>query len=421
MLQWNDLYPYSAIHVVQIPGGLDGPRLRDGIAAVLEARGLTNLNLNRAKAAYRYEGGAPNCEVRILPGEPDPRPALHAEMEVQLNTPFAATERFDPFRFFACPAGDSFFLGLTYFHPAADAESVVLLMKDLTDGYLQKITPQELPALDVYPDGRSHLLGRHSRVLMRRVARLPKQIRLMRQTCRPRYRSAGDFRNGFRFFSLAPESLRALIWAAKSWRVTVNDLLMAVLMKALAPLAGKRLQAKKRRNLSLGCIVNLRRDLGVDSRRTFGLFLGSFAVTHAVPEELGLRGLAGDIGRQTLAIKQARLYLGTPLELGFARFTQRFFSLELRQSFYQKNYPLWGGITNMNLNALWGRPDEPGPMDYFRGVSTGPATPLVLSVTTVRDRANIGLSYRSTVFTPEEIEQVKDRFLDQLERIKESA
>jgi hypothetical protein len=60
-------------------------------------------------------------------------------------------------------------------------------------------------------------------------------------------------------------------------------------------------------------------------------------------------------------------------------------------------------------------------MDYFRGVSTGPATPLVLSVTTVRDRANIGLSYRSTVFTPEEIEQVKDRFLDQLERIKESA
>jgi hypothetical protein len=342
-------------------------------------------------------------------------------MERQLNTPFMPAERFSPFRFFAAPAGDSFFLGLTYYHPAADAESVVLLLKDLAEAYLKKVSPQELAALDVYPDNRSHLLGRHARVLLRRVARLPKQIRLMRHSQRPPYRNAADFRNGFTFFSLAPENLRALIWTGKSWRVTVNDLLMALLMKALSPLAGNRLQAKKRRNISLGCIVNLRRDLDVDSRRTFGLFLGSFAVTHAVPEELGLRMLAGDIGRQTLAIKQDKLYLGTPLELVFARSMQRFFSPELRKSFYQKNYPLWGGITNMNLNALWGGRDEPGPMDYFRGVSTGPATPLVLSVTTVRDRANIGLSYRSTVFAPEEIEKLKCRFLDHLEQLKESA
>jgi hypothetical protein len=421
MLQWNDLHPYSAIHVVQIPGALEERRLRSGIAAVLEARGLTNLTLNRAKAGFCYENGPASCEVKLLPGSEDPRPALYAEMERQLNTPFLSAERFSPFRFFAAPASDSFFLGLTYFHPAADAESVVLLLKDLAEAYLKKVSPQDLTALDVYPDNRSHLLGRHARVLMRRVARLPQQIRLMRRSQRPPYRAVGDFRNGFTFFSLAPESLRALIWAGKSWHVTVNDLLMALLMKALSPLAGKRLQAKKRRNISLGCSVNLRRDLEVDSRRTFGLFLGSFAVTHAVPEELGLRMLAGDIGRQTLAIKQDKLYLGTPLELGFARFMQRFLAPALRKSFYQKNYPLWGGITNMNLNALWGGPGEPGPMDYFRGVSTGPATPLVLSVTTVRDRANIGLSYRSTVFTPEDIENVKGRFVNQLERVKESA
>ena len=51
-------------------------------------------------------------------------------------------------------------------------------------------------------------------------------------------------------------------------------------------------------------------------------------------------------------------------------------------------------------------------MDYFRAVSTGPATPLVASITTVGKVANIGLTWRSTVFGVPEIERIKARFLD---------
>jgi hypothetical protein len=58
-------------------------------------------------------------------------------------------------------------------------------------------------------------------------------------------------------------------------------------------------------------------------------------------------------------------------------------------------------------------------MDYFRGVSTGPVTPLVLSVTTVGDRANVGLSYRTTIFSPEEIERVRHGFTQHLEELPE--
>ena len=60
-------------------------------------------------------------------------------------------------------------------------------------------------------------------------------------------------------------------------------------------------------------------------------------------------------------------------------------------------------------------------MNYFRGVSTGPATPLVLSVTTVGNRVNIGLSYRLTVFSKEVIQDLKCRFIDHLEKLKELA
>jgi hypothetical protein len=87
------------------------------------------------------------------------------------------------------------------------------------------------------------------------------------------------------------------------------------------------------------------------------------------------------------------------------------FSKDRRKKFYQKNYPLWGGITNMNLNAIWEQPDEDRPIDYFRAVSTGPVTPLVLSVTTVRDTVNIGLTYRSTVFSEIQIADIQTYFL----------
>jgi hypothetical protein len=196
--------------------------------------------------------------------------------------------------------------------------------------------------------------------------------------------------------------------------------LLALLLESLASLATHRARARKRRELAVGCIVNLRRDLGLDSPRTFGLFLGSFTVTHAVPEGVSFRDLAAGVRRQTQLQKRHRLYLGTPLELGLGRLAQRFLSPKRRRIFYQKHYPLWGGITNMNLNTLWEPSAEGAPMDYLRAVSTGPATPLVLSVTTVGRRANIGLSYRQAVFSTEQIETLKTRFLERWTQLEGS-
>jgi predicted dinucleotide-utilizing enzyme len=64
----------------------------------------------------------------------------------------------------------------------------------------------------------------------------------------------------------------------------------------------------------------------------------------------------------------------------------------------------------MNLNPLWEQRDENGAIDYFRAVSTGPITPLVLSVTTVKDVANLGLTFKKTVFSESEIEGFVSNF-----------
>jgi hypothetical protein len=415
MLQWDELHPYSAVHIVQVRGALAAARLRTCIERTVEERGLTHLTLDRGRGTYRYEGGPADCEIRTIAGAAGPRGALMAELERQLNLRFDCTRPFSPFRFLVAAAEDSFFLGLVYFHPAADAASVVGLLQDIVTGYAAQGTGGLAGDLDLYPDSRAHLLCRHPMVVVRKLLALPAQVRRLRQSHRAPRADAEDMANGFVCFTLGPADLRALVAAAKAWAVTVNDLLLALLLKALAPCAAERTQARRRRELSVGCIVNLRRDLGVDSRRTFGLFLGSFTVTHAVPEGISLRALAADLQRQTAPIKRQRLYLATPLELGLARWLLRCFSPGRRRRFYAKNHPLWGGITNLNLNDLWEPSATPAPLDYFRGVSTGPVTPLVLSVTTIADRVNLGLSYRTSVFSRADIERLAGRFRDHFE------
>ena len=407
------MHPYSAIHVVQMRGALDQARLRASIGRTLEATGLTRLTMDGRRFGFRYEGGPADCEIRTIAGDDEPRSLLVAEMERQLNVRFDHSRPFSPFRFLVAPAADSFFLGVVYFHPAADAEAVAGLLKGIVTRYAQADAADFESCFDLYPTNRAHLLGRHFTVTWRKILALPMQIRNLRQSYRVRFRDSRDMGNGFAFFSVGPETVLSLVAAAELWQVTVNDLLMALLMKSLSPCAAARRQTRRRRKLSIGCIVNARKDLDVE-RRAFGVFLGSFMVTHKVPAEISLRNLAVDIRQQTAWIKRHKLYLATPLELGVARFVLRFFSPEQRQRFYAKNYPLWGGITNMNVNRLWDAADGNRPLDYFRGVSTGAIAPVVLSATTFGDRVNLGFSYRTAVFSKADIEALQRRFREHL-------
>jgi NRPS condensation-like uncharacterized protein len=415
MLQWNDLHPYNAVHVVRIPGSLDVVRLKGVIAMTLEREGLTGLTLNRRRGTYHYHGGPSSAEISVTTADAVLNTCFAKEIEHQLNSPFTQAERFSPFRFFVVPEVDSFSLGLVYFHAIADAECIVILLKEMVEAYRSRDSPGRASPVDRHPPRRDHLLDLPPGVLARKLTTLPSQIRAMRSACRPRYRDAGDSINKCAFFSLNPPTLNGMIQAAKTLGVTFNDLLLSLLMKAVSLLTPDRTRARRRRGISLGCIVNIRKDLGMTGGQTFGLFLGSFVVHHEVPGGTKLADLARDIGRQTLRIKRSRLYLGAPLELGFGRLMTSLFSEQRRRKLYQKHYPLWGGLTNMNLNALWPQTDDARPVDYFRAVSTGPVTPLVVSLTTVGRVANIGLTYRSTAFEAPDIERIKGCFMEALD------
>src|SRR4030042_2826883 len=358
MLQWNEMHPYSAVHVVRIPESLDLARLNQLIDRELEQLGLTGLVIDKKRGTFEYRGGSLHNTLKILEG--DPHSMLQREIEEQLNAGFLDDGPLHPFRFFVMKEEDAFRLGLVYFHVIAGAESIILLLKRFTSKYLGQDLASLSSPLDLYPSGPATFLSRHPAYLLQRLSTLPSSTGDLRRSSRPRYQDVMDQTNGVVLLSLDSGWFHTLLKTSKLWGVTLNDLFLALVMKSLSPFASRRFSSSRHTEMSVGSIVNIRRDLSIDSLKTFGLFLGSFVISHPVPQDISVEKLAKDIYHKTLEIKKHKLYLGTPLELWLARGFLSYRSPEARKNLYAKYYPLWGGITNVNLTQFWEQKDDKG-------------------------------------------------------------
>jgi len=400
ILQWEELHPYNAIHVVKIEDKLDATRLKDIIVSHIERLGLSGLVVDRDSRQFTYSGGKPDIDLSIYEWSGDS--TLSDEIERQINTPFRPRKGVIlPFRFFVIKKHDSFYLGLVYYHLIASADSIIVLLKSIIDHYKDKSNPSILPVFNLYPP--VYRIPFKLKYISGWLLTLPEHISSMKRASRPKYHDMNDFSTGFKAFNIIPPYSLSIIEKAKEIGVTVNDMFLGLLMLAISPLASQRNNAKRRRNISVASIVNIRDDLSIRTE-DFGVFLSYFNVSHEVPEGVDLITLVKDIHGQTERIKKYRLYLRTVLELHIALFLIRSLFRKRKEKFFPKYNPLWGGITNINLNNFWAGGNTPS--EYLRAVSTGPATPLVLSFTTLHDTISVGLSYRKTVFSESDIKKI---------------
>ncbi len=411
VLMWDDMHPYNAVHVVRIPQPLDPARLKDAVDRHLKGKGLTGLVIDRRKKRYNFQGGASDIHIKIIDGERDAISALRSEIQEQLNARFEINAgTISPIRFFAVREGKSFYLGLIYYHVISGGDSIIYLLKGITRYYIEGDTTYLSQPIDLYEKNNvwSKLLS--PGFLSGWIWNLPGHIADVRRCFRPKYKDYHDHTNGFAYFSIEPGEFRALLKSAKEWGVTVNDIFIAILLKSVAPFAEKRRLEQRRKKLSAVSVINIRRDFAVKDRESFGMHLGTFNVSHNMPDGIKIKDLAEDVNKQTENIKKRRLYLGSIIEQWFALFLLGSFLRKQKNKLYSKNYPLWGGISNINLNTFWDQPDDKTGVDCFRAVSTGPATPLVFSLTTVKDVLNGGVSFRKTVFSEADIETIISDF-----------
>ncbi len=130
-------------------------------------------------------------------------------------------------------------------------------------------------------------------------------------------------------------------------------------------------------------------------------------MAHLVPEGIGLRELAKDVHAQSTQWKEQRLYLQTLVVMGYSSIVWRFLGVPQRQRFHVKNWPVWVGVTMLNVDTLWregGAADSPPA--YLRAVSTGPLAPMVVAVSTSGGALEAGVSYRTAAFEKETVDKV---------------
>lgn len=424
MLRWRDMHPYNAVHVVLVPRPLREVPVAERIARVLEAHGLTGLVLDRRHRRFDYEGGPAEVVLEVLAGGADPVGVVCREIERQLNLPFPRAPRENPFRFFAVTGANAFHLGLAYDHFIAGGESVALLLNTIAEACAGAAPFEAAPEL--YPATYRGLFLRHPGVLAKLLSNLPQLIAKSRRSFRPRYRTEEGAHNGFAYFRIEPEQSATLRRMSRAWGVTVTDLFLAGMLLALSPLAADRHRGGGRRELAVASIVNAREDFGAEPQRVFGQFLASFSVAHPLPEGIGLRELAQDVHTSTARIKHDKLYLQTIMALGLSALMWPFLSGRRREGFYAKYHPVWGGVTPLNVDALWGKSgrNDVQSWEYFRAVPTGPLCPLVFAVTTAQNTMHVGVSYRTAAFSRATVDDVTASFrrcIDGLEKAEACA
>lgn len=421
MLRWRELHPYNAVHVVLIPAPLDRARLQACIERHLETLGLTGLVVDLKRWRFRYGGGPANVDLSVRACAGDPMGVLASEIERELNTRFPATPGAAPFRFVAVDAGGAFHLVLAYDHFVAGGDSIALLLRGIAGRYTGG-APAGAAAqpLEIYPATYRGLLLRHPLRVLGGLAGLPRMVASSRRSFRPRYADADDQYNAFTYFRLGPRALAGLRGAGKAWGVTFNDLLLASVLLALAPLAPERATQPRRRELALASIVNIRDDFGAAARAAMSPFLASFRVSHPLPAGIGLRDLVQAVHAQTARVKARRIDLLGLLALGVSALMWPFLSVRQRARFFVKHHPTWAGVTTLNVNALWSRGGGcEAQFDYLRAGPTGPLCPMVFAVTAVKDALHIGVSYRTAAFSKAAIDGVANEFVRCIESLRE--
>lgn len=409
MLRWRGMYPYNAVHVAELPGTLDERALVGAINDHLTELGLTRLTLDGPRRRYEYAGGQAQVDVPIFDAHGDALPVLEREMERHLNEPFgpaAGETSFDPLRFFAVRNGGSFHVGVAYDHFIAGGDSMVTLLQGIAARY-DGTWPAGQAAPALYPRAYARLFARNALAFYVGQYLLPGMLLRSRRAVRPRYPHGDSKFNAFTSIELAPDVYGVVRRTAKSWGVTLNDILLAMLMRALAAEIPDRLDARRRREIAIASVINLRQELEPGTREVFGQFLSSFLVSHEVPPGTTLEMLARDVHAQTQRVKQRKLYLQTLYLLACGGLAWRFMTAEQHKQMYAKNYPVWGGISALNVEAMWKEGIGEAPvLHYLRAISTGPFAPLVLAPASVGDCLHIGVSWRTSAFTREDVDRI---------------
>ncbi|MEY2531646.1 MAG: hypothetical protein QOI96_1731 [Verrucomicrobiota bacterium] len=400
MRRWAELGPYNAGHVMSVTGAADVERWRSAIIAVLREIGVDALE---------------QFSIAVCSEELDKKVAQ------ELNKPFRAGDC-SLRAFVIADASDHHFIGVVFDHWFADSASMRLLMHRFFLSYrsvdgAHGLSPLQLGTADgdgILDAGKSAFGG-----LAALIACLRSYWR-HRRAHRVRLGDPLDFRADFFSMSFPNGSVDRIRAGARTFNATVNDFFLAAAAQVLgARTSVARLNAKRNR-IGLATAVDLRPRAGEGLHDVFGFFLSYFTVVLDHPEKESFEDLTRAIAEETGTLKAKAHPIRFILGLRIARVLWDAFRKPRRKAqLFQKMLPLVAGVSNVNLTGSWVDRDDttasdPRVIDYLRVSPVGPLLPLVFTLTTIRDRLSLSVTYRTTAFSRIEAEQIARDFVARL-------
>lgn len=389
MRSWKELAPYNAAHVLQISGTAD---------------------------LARWEGALNQTFSQLGSGEP-----LHVQtsnidldhtIAAELNRPFAGTQL--PLRALVIPAGHDHFLALIYDHWFADSPSIRALLHRGFETY--RLGTADLPPLRAAPPSPS---GSAFSAITNGIRTYRRHRRATRiHLCDPL-----DFRTGFFSRRFALGTISAIRANARRAGAKVNDVFLAAAAHVLGEHTTAQRAASRRNEVGIASAVDLR-EPAADA--TFGFDLSYFSIVLQQPEEMRFEKLVRIVAQQTSALKVHDEVARFNLSLKCARFAWSVTSKPRRRAeLFRKGLPLVAGISNVNLSGT--SADDVAEvarqahlLDYLRVSPVGPLLPLVFTLTTIRDRLSLCVSFRSTAFPDDIAAKLADAFISKLVAFSET-
>jgi hypothetical protein len=409
--QWDAVHPYNAAQILKLEGNPDPIALQDAWHDALNDLGLGRVKMEQK--GFRFEclnGEMSQYGVKVVPRES----SLEDYISEQLN------RRFDnpaepPFRPFVLRENGHFYLGVVYHHWVADSVSIRAVLREwflrLYDpGRAQRHPIRLADGAYRHYFGISHGAG----AIGQGILTAARWASLLRKAKRVEERSGMDLVARFAIRRAPAGFVAHLQQVAKRYGVTLNDLFMASIARVCeqhVPLKAR----PRRQALALGSIVDLRPYSQGKLEGAFGLFLGFTNVMCRPGDLCDSERLIRSIASQNRQQKRLGIPQASGLRMLAGVAAGRFVQPEKIVHFYQKNIPLAGGISNVNMNRSWAAEFHPRPLlEYIRVSPTGPMMPLVFATTTLGEDFHFALTYRPTIVGEESADKMAGTFLEWL-------
>ena len=418
MYHWGELYPYNAVHTCKIAGALRLEDLRNAIRQTYWRLGLGLVEVAPDGSSYRHETDH-EPEVEVLSGGDNLEHSLTAHITRQLNRPFERRQG-RPLRFSALEAGFGFhYVNVTYDHWVGDSVAIRLVLRRVLARYCGLEITENGTALERYP-------ATYREVFAHRLGGLRTVAATLRWFCQwlrshsaaqVAYSSVAQMGVNYELYRTAPGTVRRLSRFSRELGVTVHDLVLAALARAISAYLPRRSSRVKNRELVLGTIVDTRPDAREYLNESLGAFLAYYLVRCRPEESIGLGELAQRVAAVTRRIKTGRRYLDSVIGMKLMCSIWPYLSETDKPRFLRRFLPLTAGVSNVLLRDPWMMHHGQGPiLACSRASPTGPIVPLVLTPTTWDQEMNIGLTYRVTGFPRAKIDGIMAMFMDQIEQ-----